>query len=196
MCVGVGKKCTLLQSPSQRFSSHRHNRTRLMPNVFFGFVFGFAGCLCFESPVSIVQGECPYLRGRNCHCGRCEVHCEHCWGSRGTCTCTEGCPRKSGNVCVPAKAVAAPRLAAAAPNLSDCAYIASCTDNFSPDRELGRGVFGTVYLGVDPNNSMEFAAKRSECPDARQREIWERMTEAEARACPSECVSICWARAQ
>ncbi|CAE7597472.1 CRK20 [Symbiodinium natans] len=62
-------------------------------------------------------------------------------------------------------------------------YIARCTGNFSPDRALGTGAYGTVYHGVDMTSEglVEFAAKRMECEDPDQRVCLERMTEAEIR---------------
>ena len=81
----------------------------------------------------------------------------------------------------PAQALVPAPPVPAAPDFSDYGYIARCTLNFTADRVLGAGAYGTVYHGVDSSNAVEFAAKRLECQDVQQREYLERMTAAEVR---------------
>jgi len=90
-----------------------------------------------------------------------------------------------------AAAKAAAVLAKAAPaavpatlveDYSSYEYIARYTQNFSEERVLGSGVYGTVYHGIGGSpNFAAFAAKRLECSDEDQRRRLERMTQAEIR---------------
>ena len=55
--------------------------------------------------------------------------------------------------------------------MSDKISLDRCTNNFSRDRSLGGGAYGTVYHGTDLEGErfVEFAAKRLECQDPEPR---------------------------
>ena len=63
----------------------------------------------------------------------------------------------------------------------EIAYVQHCTQNWADERVLTRGVYGTVYRGVDAEGpgTCLFAAKRLECQDKERREHMERVTQKE-----------------
>ncbi|CAJ1377009.1 unnamed protein product [Effrenium voratum] len=61
----------------------------------------------------------------------------------------------------------------------DLDYLQRCTENFAEHRLLGEGGHGKVYKAVDKDEHLEFAAKCLVCENEEERQMMNRMTEAE-----------------
>eukprot|EP00438_Fugacium_kawagutii_P014665 Skav232086 [mRNA] locus=scaffold2353:32814:35204:+ [translate_table: standard] len=65
----------------------------------------------------------------------------------------------------------------------DLDYVTVCTENWAKDRLLGEGGYGKVFRATDTIGSkpLEFAAKRLECQNEDEREVLNKMTDAEIK---------------
>ncbi|CAJ1397882.1 unnamed protein product [Effrenium voratum] len=61
----------------------------------------------------------------------------------------------------------------------DLDYLQRCTENFAEHRLLGEGGYGKVYKAVDKDEHLEFAAKCLVCENEEERQMMNRMTQAE-----------------